>query len=227
MSVVYVAGAYAGAYNKLMTQTYITIAGVHVDVGDTLRTHAHEKINQLKDAHFEHISSVDITFKHEKHLHLSEVLAHSGEISLRVEGEGSDAYQAFDDAIKTMTRRLEKYKGRLRKHRNRRSKIKQMKALPTLQATHNYITESSLDAAPEDPFAEYTPNITHKVVRDIQTLNVDDAVMQMDLLHINCYVFRNPKTSQINVVYRQEEGGPIGWVEPENSNETESASQAA
>jgi hypothetical protein len=47
----------------------------------------------------------------------------------------------------------------------------------------------------------------------IPSLTVGEAVMQMELAYAPVLVFRNEKSSEINVVYRREDGN-IGWIDP-------------
>ena len=44
--------------------------------------------------------------------------------------------------------------------------------------------------------------------------DVDEAILQMNLLGHQFYVFLNAVTSQINVVYRRKDGG-YGLIEPD------------
>jgi hypothetical protein len=44
-------------------------------------------------------------------------------------------------------------------------------------------------------------------------MSVDEAVMQMDLLHKPAYMFLNAKSGKMNMVYRESEGR-IRWISP-------------
>ena len=48
----------------------------------------------------------------------------------------------------------------------------------------------------------------------VKPAEVDEAVLQMDLLGHNFYVFRNARTDEVNVVYRRRDGH-YGLIEPE------------
>ena len=58
------------------------------------------------------------------------------------------------------------------------------------------------------------PAIVAETKVDIPEANVADAVMLMDLRNTNALMFRNSTTSELNMVYRREDGN-IGWVEPD------------
>ena len=44
-------------------------------------------------------------------------------------------------------------------------------------------------------------------------MDVDEALMQMDLVTDNFLVFSNARTDQINVIYRRKDGN-IGLIQP-------------
>jgi putative sigma-54 modulation protein len=49
---------------------------------------------------------------------------------------------------------------------------------------------------------------------DVKPMEIDEAVMQMDLLGHSFYVFRNARTEEVNVLYRRWDGN-YGLIEPE------------
>jgi putative sigma-54 modulation protein len=48
----------------------------------------------------------------------------------------------------------------------------------------------------------------------VKPAEVEEAILQMDLLGHNFYVFRNALTDEVNVVYRRRDGH-YGLIEPE------------
>lgn len=193
----------------------LQVTGLHMEVGESLREHCEEKAQGLKK-YFDQVIEVDVNFSKPTHEHKAEVSVHASGIHLRAVGLGTDHYTSMDDATQKLERQLSKYKGRMKKHRNRReaATAERMAAFAPISTTTHTVEEESLDSAPDDMFAEYMPKIVHKDVKEIQTLTVDEAVMQMDLLHTNFFIFQNPISGELNVVYR-EPNGTIGWVEPD------------
>lgn len=192
----------------------IHITGKNIDTGDALKDHITEKVEGLEQ-YFHNVVDVHVILKQENHRHIAEVNTLLSGIVLRAHGEGADFYAAVDTMIDKLVRQLKKYKGRLQKHRQRRQAAEEQKLeeMETIQAVEQHVEESSLEDAPEDMYAEYIPNIVHKEVRDLQRLTVDEAVMQMDLMHMNFYIFQNAKTGDINVVFRRDDGN-VSWLEP-------------
>jgi putative sigma-54 modulation protein len=48
----------------------------------------------------------------------------------------------------------------------------------------------------------------------VKPAEVEEAILQMDLLGHNFYVFRNARTDEVNVIYRRRDGH-YGLIEPE------------
>ena len=48
---------------------------------------------------------------------------------------------------------------------------------------------------------------------DYKPMTLDEAILQMDLLGHDFFVFRNAQTDEVNVLYRRHEGN-YGLIEP-------------
>ncbi|MCP5405243.1 MAG: ribosome-associated translation inhibitor RaiA [Pseudomonadaceae bacterium] len=199
-----------------MPNTRITITGQHMDTGEALQEHTREKLEGVKK-YFEQIHDVNVTFVHDQHhAHhfLAELTVHASGVMLRAEGGGDTAYVALDEAYKKLQRQLDKYKGRLQKHRERRRKFgEQLKAMTPISFEDAAVEESQLDGVDTDAFADFAPTIIRKDVGQIEPMSVDEAVMQMDLLHKPAFLFLNAKSGKLNMVYR-DGGETVRWVAP-------------
>lgn len=192
----------------------LNITGIHMDTGNALQTHTEDKLQALKK-HFEHVIDVHVAYSHvEGQRHHADVTVHANGITLRAEGRGTDSYTALDDATKKLTKQLDKYKGRLQKHRHRREKfaahIATMLPIAFEDAT---VEESHLDGVDADAFAEFAPDVVKKEVGQIVPMSVDEAVMHMDLLHKPAFLFLNAKSGKLNMVYRDGDS-TVRWVAP-------------
>jgi putative sigma-54 modulation protein len=103
--------------------------------------------------------------------------------------------------------------------RRHKDKIRHHKAREGLSemSVHEHVLESdgengAAHAANEQAVAAQKAKITKTDTYVTQALHVDEAVMQLDLLHQNFLVFKNPDTGLINVVYRREDGN-YGLIE--------------
>ncbi|HAG53442.1 MAG TPA: ribosome-associated translation inhibitor RaiA [Alphaproteobacteria bacterium] len=197
----------------------IKVAGVHFQVGESLTQHCEEKLADLKKYSVNAVST-DVTFSNSTANSdvNAEVVIKTAGLTVRSTGFNQDAYTAFEEAYTKAEKQVAKYKERMKKHNRRREESIKFAELPVLEAQKSVISEESLADAPDDMFAEFLPKIEHKEVKNIQTLTVDEAVMQMDLLHVNFFIFQNAKTEQLNIVYReQDDSNKIGWIEPKQA----------
>lgn len=186
----------------------LQITGLHMEVGESLKSHCQTALGGIAD-YFPEIVDANIQFSTKGHLQSVDVKLHASQIHLRAEAEGDDCYKAMDDAVHKLVRRLKKYKGRIQKHRKRRDTEK-FAGAERIVAIHNQIEEEQLDSVPET--GVYAPNVVKKEMKDLQMLTVDEAVMQMDLMHTSIFLFHNIDSGSLNVVYREDDD-TIGWVE--------------
>ena len=81
-------------------------------------------------------------------------------------------------------------------------------------AIDQYIEETTyIEDEVEEPKEEF------KVVKSkrffVNPLSVDEAILQMNLLGHQFFLFRNAETEELNVVYKRNDGN-YGLLEPEN-----------
>lgn len=192
---------------------HITISGHNIEVGANLRDHVNTRISGLDRYQVKPVDG-HVTFskvgKGVDTIRAELTLSASG-LVLNAHDDGTDAYAVFESAADKLENQLRRYKDRMKKHERRRTDMGS--AFAPVEMAHHDLDEEDLENAPDDIFEEFMPKIVKKDTKVIQTLSVDEAVMQMDLLHAPFFVFTNAQTKTLNVVYRQGDG-TIGWVAP-------------
>ena len=146
-------------------------------------------------------AEVYVTCSVNKHLTKMEVSIPLHKRILRAEVSDTDVSNCLDEAVDVLERQVVKYKTRLRDRRRRSV------------ATHEemqYIGE--VDAAPVDTQQEVTIHRTKRFA--LKPMDAQEAVMEMELLNHDFYVFRNSWSDEINVVYKRKDG-EYGLIEPE------------
>jgi len=113
------------------------------------------------------------------------------------EGEASspDLYASIDRAVDKLGQQLRKYHDKLTNHRK------------TNNTSANREIASKvfrLDGDSED--GDQEPEIQRRRTYMAKPMTVEEAVLQMDSLDYDFFVFTNQVTSDVNVVYRREEG---------------------
>lgn len=180
----------------------VQVTGKHTDIGESLNQHMHETLQTAMQKYFSDPLDAHITVEKKGYLFHTEISSHVCHgFDVIVKGQDHDPYTSFDMAISRMKARLSRYKTRLKNKRHSGEKLK-------VELVQKYILDGL-----EKEEKEAHPSIIAEIKMEIPTLSVGDAVMQMDLKDLPVVLFRNPANSQINVVYRRQDGN-IGWVDP-------------
>jgi len=195
----------------------ITVEGKHIDVGDALREHVTDKIEELNEKYFNHTNSATITFSKEGHGH-GVFKAHikiliGKNITVNVDAKAGDIYAAFDTAADKAAKKMRRNKKRLRDHHERGSKTPEE---ASLEARDYILALDAIEDAGQDNAADEEPTIVAEMTTNIATMSVSEAVMRLDLSNENAFMFRNSSHDGINMVYRRSDGN-IGWIDPEQN----------
>lgn len=201
----------------------LTVHGKQLDVGDALRTHVSEKLEDLSEKYFNHATFATVTFSREGHGH-PQTRAHiqiqlGKNIMVMADATEMDPYVSFDAAAEKVSKQLRRYKRKLRDHHEREAKVKDpeteiIKARKYTLAVEPEVLEQDNQEPEDDVPQGDDPVIIAEIDSDIETLSVSEAVMRLDLSGYPAMMFRNAKSQQINMVYRRPDGN-IGWVDPE------------
>jgi ribosomal subunit interface protein len=196
----------------------LTVSGKQVELSDALRVHVGKHLDTITSKYFDDALEAHVTFSKARSFFTCDINLHAGRgITVRGEGEAADAHAAFDDAAEHIATRLRRYRRRVSEHaREAGSRAKPQNGRQYVLAQEE--PEASAPAANGHTVAELEAEALHAAViaesaTSIETLSVRDAVMRMDLAFAPVLMFRNAKTSQLNVVYRRTDGN-VGWIDP-------------
>lgn len=191
---------------------HITVQGKQMSVGDALRTHVTNKLEDINSKYFNHGTDANITFSKEGHGHgliRAQISIRVGsQIMVMADAEEGDAYLSFDTAAEKAAKQLRRYKRRLRDHHDRLQTSPEIEMLKARDYTLSSNDSEEEEAGKGDEALVIAEMTTH-----IPTLTVSEAVMRLDLAHQNAFLFRSAKHGGINMVYRRADGN-IGWVDP-------------
>lgn len=192
---------------------HLTVTGKQIDVGDALRRHVADSLETILGKYFSHAIDASAVFSRDAHLHAVQVSIHIGR-GIMLEGEASakTPYLAFDEAADRLSKRLRRYKRRLRDHH--RAAVDGERASQFIVAPQPEETPEVADAGEGgDTPVDGTPLIVAEMETDIPTLTVGEAVMRLDLGNQSAILFRNRAHGGLNMVYRRTDGN-FGWVDP-------------
>ena len=199
----------------------VQVSGHQVAVGEALRTRVTDELTNTIGRFFERGGDAEVTVAREGHTFRVDCAVHlaSGQ-QLRSHGLGGDAHAAFSQALEKVEKRIRRYKRRLKDH-SQAAQAKQSEetaAYIVLRSPDDEDAELDWDAEDVVNGVDGAPAamVIAETEREIRSMTVSMAVMQLDLTESQTIVFRNAAHGGISVVYRRPDGN-IGWVDPERS----------
>ncbi|MDH7577969.1 MAG: ribosome-associated translation inhibitor RaiA [Bacillota bacterium] len=174
----------------------ITIRGKNVEVTEGLRDYVEKKLAKLT-RYFDHIHEAQVTVFTERGSYVAEVTIPLNSMILRgEEGGGENLYAAVDQVTDKLEKQVQKYRAKLyRRFRN--------------QGLKDLIT-----ALGEENRKDEEPKVVRTKRFAMKPMPVEEAILQMNLLGHDFFVFRDAETEQVNVLYRRKDGN-YGLIEPE------------
>ena len=193
----------------------VQVTGKHVDVGAALRARVSDEISSSIGKYFDRDGGgADVVVSREGHSFRVDcaVTLASGQ-QLTTQGLGGDAHLAFDAAIARLTKRIRRYKNRLKDHHPQAlARQAETAAYYVLQAPDEDEGDD-LDAGAAT-FPE--PMVIAETETPIELMTVSMAVLELDLTESHTIVFRNAAHGGLSVVYRRPDGN-IGWIDPQRT----------
>ena len=169
-----------------------TFTEKRMDSSEDLRAYAEKKISKL-DRFFKSEGEAYVTFSIERGRFLAEITIKNGSMFFRASELTQDMYASVDSGVAAIERQIRRNKTRLEKRL--RDGVLERDAVPAY-----------VPAEEEDKEEEF------KVVRSkrfsIKPMSVQEAILQMNLLGHEFFVFRNMDAEDaISVVYERKNGG--------------------
>ncbi len=186
----------------------VTISGRHVEITDGLREHIDGGLDKVRD-HFDRVIDIDVILGIERHRHIAEINLHANGLHINAKDSTEDMYASFDSVVSKIDKQVLKHKARINRHQPRTAREAR-----EIQHKVIEIPSHETDDGSNDNGAKHTV-ITHREKIPIKPLTVEEAVMQLDLIHDTFLVFSNAETDKINVVHAQPDG-TYGLIEPQN-----------
>ena len=174
----------------------ITLRGKNIEITEAIEAKVSEKLSKL-DKYFIVSENVEAkvlvrTYPYGQKI---EVTIPTEYVLLRAEVVDQDLYNAIDLVIDKLEGQIRKYKTRL----NRKSKDNKL--------AFNLASIEPLEDEEEDVLVK-TKTITPK------PMDMEEAIMQLELIGHSFFVYRDTETDAISIVYRRNDGD-YGLIETE------------
>ncbi|OUM88788.1 MAG: ribosomal subunit interface protein [Bacillus thermozeamaize] len=176
------------------------VRGDNVEVTPALQEYAEKKLSRL-EKYFDDIPDdqmAQVTMRIVRNQHVVEVTVPVPNLLLRAEVRHQDMYAAIDLAADKLERQVRKYKTRVNR------KARQVAAVPS----------TALFSRGEEEQESQPYEIVRTKRFNLKPMDVEEAILQMDLLGHDFFVFSNAETGQVSVVYKRDDG-KYGLIETE------------
>lgn len=173
----------------------VIVNGRHIDVTDALRNYAESKVKKI-EKYLPDTTEAVVTLSVQKYRHNAEILIKVNGLLIQAEDETGEMYSAIDKVMDKIERQVKRYKEKLLNRHKDSESIKTTSKIKSGEAEDKDI-----------------PKIIKTKRFEIKPMLPDEAVMQMELLHKDFFVFTNAGDNKVNVIYRRRDGN-IGLIEP-------------
>jgi len=172
------------------------IKGRHMEVTPAIREYAEEKIGRVAKVLDSMIMSAEVELFTERNPSIengqvAEVTVYTKGPVIRAKEAASDMYAAIDLVSEKLESQLRKYKTKL--------VDKRRTAAP----------QPMVEPEPEPE----SPSIVKTKVLEVKPMSPEEAILQLELLGHDFFVFSSAETEEISVLYRRNDGD-YGLIEP-------------
>jgi putative sigma-54 modulation protein len=174
-------------------QTSVTFK--NLDSSDNLRSYVSDKLDRF-DKYLYNPAEASVVLSVEKFRHIAEININGDRLNINGKEETEDMYSAIDMVLDKLESQIKKNKEKIRERRTG-SKFRDK-------------GDSSIETLMGEDDSERQVKIKNI---DYKPMDIDEAVMQMDLVDDNFLVFTNSRTDRINVLYRRKDGH-YGLIQP-------------
>ncbi len=176
----------------------IVIRAKNVEITNPLREYLQKRLGKV-ERHFTSEVTVNVAVVSESAGYGAEVTIPYNGLIIRAEEKSQDLYSAIDLVVDKTVRQINRYRGRLQSRRQGLS-IKQLTPPSDLEPV-----ETEADANGEIVRVKRFP---------MRPMSVEEALLQMNLLGHDFFVFASAESGQVTVVYKRRDGN-YGLIEPE------------
>ena len=173
----------------------LQVKGKNVEVSESIRAYAEEKLQKL-ERHLNDPTRVEVELAVERNPsisanHIAEATVWTKGPVLRARESSSDMKASIDQLADKLTRQVKRYREKQRRR--------------TARADSG---ESSAPTEGSEPLVVKTKQFA------VKPMTAEEAVLQLELIGHDFFVFKNAESGDVNVVYRRRDS-TYGLIEPQ------------
>jgi putative sigma-54 modulation protein len=178
----------------------LQVKGKNHEVSDTIRRYAEEKMQKL-DRQLHELAEVELELRVEKNPSIAdnqvaEATVRTKGPTLRVTEASTDMKASIDQLTEKLLRQIDHARGKQRRDRHARDN-----GIPS---------GGPMSISDEEESSEQIVKVKQFSVKP---MSPEEAVLQLELIGHDFFVFRSDDSGEINVIYRRKNGG-YGLIEP-------------
>ncbi|MCY6485643.1 ribosome-associated translation inhibitor RaiA [Clostridium aestuarii] len=173
----------------------IKVIGKNITVTEGLKNSIEKKLSKL-EKYFSPEIEANATLSVQKSRHIVEVTIPFNGVILRGEEVSEDMYASIDMVLEKIERQIRKQKTKL--ERKKYGDSLKFQFIPQYVPTEDENVESKIVKFKRFP---------------MKPMNNEEAILQLELLDHNFFVYINADTNEVNVLYKRKDG-QYGLIEP-------------
>jgi putative sigma-54 modulation protein len=173
-------------------QTSVTFK--RIDPSEPLKDYARDKLDRL-DKYLYNPAEASVVLTVEKFRHIAEVNIAGDGLKINGREETDSMYSAIDMVMDKLEKQIKKSKAKNRSHRTG------TKTRPMDTLVRPVMPEENINGEVHITNIEYKP------------MDVEEAILQLNLVDDNFLVFTNARTDRVNVLYHRNDGD-YGLIQP-------------
>ncbi|MDQ4127464.1 MAG: ribosome-associated translation inhibitor RaiA [Actinomycetota bacterium] len=183
----------------------ILVKGRNIPVTEALERYASEKVERVSKFFDDERSDsrAEVELSHERNPSIAE--PEVAEATLFINGSVLKAREASGDMYASIDRMSDKLERQVKRFRGRQ--------IDRWQGQLKNLPEGPRGTSIVEEVEELEPRIVRTKQFQMKPMSAEEAVLQMELLDHDFYVFTSADTGDINVVYRRRDGD-YGLIEP-------------
>ncbi len=168
----------------------------NLEPSEAIKKYIETKIGRIQK-YFDGETSAQVTLSVEKQSHTVKVTLNAHGYIVHVEEKDTNLYSAIDLVSDVLERKIKKY-------------LEKLKSKKSKNNSKTKIVEEKVFAA--DTIEKEEKKVIKIKNYEIKPMDIDEAIMQMDLLNRDFLVFIDPATDLVNIIYKRKDGN-FGLIE--------------
>jgi putative sigma-54 modulation protein len=177
------------------------IRGENLEITPALRAYVEKKIGKL-ERYFDTTPVADVNVRMQvlNSQHIIEITIPMPQLLLRGEEVQTDMYAAIDYVVEKLERQIRKHKTKINRKFRQEGSLK-------------YMFNNELEPLEQEESRSDELEVVRKKQFNLKPMDVEEAILQMDMLGHNFFVYYDAINGSNNVVYKRRDG-KYGLIEP-------------